>query len=97
MQNKTKHLKQGIRVYVKCVVTEADAMGGQKRKKSEVEGRETFKDTANLGQDRKETPDFQLCLSSHGNLISRLQVFCYHQCLAQSLAYPRNSIYLVNE
>lgn len=34
MQNKIKHLKQGIRVYVKCVVTEADAMGGQKRKKS---------------------------------------------------------------
>lgn len=39
MQNKTKHLKQGIWVYIKCVVMKADATGGQKRKKSEVEGR----------------------------------------------------------
>lgn len=50
MQNKTKHLKQGIWVYIKCVVMKADATGGQKRKKSEVEGREISRETANLGQ-----------------------------------------------
>lgn len=98
MQNKTKHLKQGIWVYIKCVVMKADATGGQKRKKSEVERREISRETANLGQAWKETLDFQLCLSFHWNIISRrLQVFCYHQCLAQSLAYTRNSKYLVNE
>ena len=51
MQNKTKHLKQGTWVYIKCVVTKADAIGGQKRKKSEAEGREISKETANLRQD----------------------------------------------